>query len=149
MTQDNGFQKNPQQGGARTHHGSCHCGAVAYEATVDLAQATKCNCSFCTKYAVAGVNMKPPAFKLLKGQEQLSAYGREGSPNRRFFCKQCGVQTHGEGDVPELGGAFVSINVNTLDDVDPGLLTYGYWDGRHNNWMAGTRPSPWPIQATA
>ncbi|MCP3135972.1 GFA family protein [Pyxidicoccus xibeiensis] len=149
MTQTDASKTTAGQSGLRTYHGNCLCGAVAYEATVDLAGASRCNCSICTKYGGAGVTLKPSAFRLVKGQEHLSEYRRGDSPNYRAFCKHCGVLCFGAGDVPSLGGEFVSINVNALEDVDPGLLTYGYWDGRHDNWMAGTRPTPWPIRAEA
>ncbi|CAM3492804.1 GFA family protein [Corallococcus sp. ZKHCc1 1396] len=150
MTQtQNDSQQNPAKAGVRTYTGGCHCGAVRYEATVNLADVSRCNCTFCTKYGDGGsTSMKPEAFRLLKGQEDVTQYARKGSPNSRSFCKHCGVMCFGAGDVPELGGAFRSIHIGTLDDVDPSLLTYQYWDGRHDNWMAGSRSSPWPFQAT-
>ncbi|GMU04205.1 GFA family protein [Corallococcus caeni] len=150
MTQNDTQLKNPAQRGVQTYAGGCLCGAVRYEATVDLAGVSRCNCTICMKYGYGGgAGMKPDAFRLLKGQEALKKYGRDGSPNTRSFCGRCGVVCFGDGDVPELGGKFVSIYVNTLDDVDPSLLTFGYWDGRHDNWAAGMRSTPWPFQAVA
>jgi len=41
----------------------------------------------------------------------------------------------------------VSVNLNTLDDVDPRDVKVIYWDGRHDNWQAGPRDIAWPIVA--
>ena len=34
---------------ARNHVGSCHCGAVKFEARVDASSASACNCTVCAK----------------------------------------------------------------------------------------------------
>jgi hypothetical protein len=44
-------------------------------------------------------------------------------------------------------GAYVCVSFNALDDVDPGEVKTVHWDGRHNNWQAGARDTPWPIRA--
>jgi hypothetical protein len=45
----------------------------------------------------------------------------------------------------EAGGDYVSVNLNCMDDIDANQLELHYWDGRHNNWHAGARGTPWPI----
>jgi hypothetical protein len=129
----------------KTHTGSCHCKAVRFEVDLDVTQVTRCNCSICMKLGAAGCIVKPAAFRLLAGKDVLTTYAnRIGG---RYFCKTCGVFCYGDGDLPEIGGEFVSVNVNTLDDVDAGLLVPMYWDGRHDNWEAGPRKEPWPVFA--
>jgi hypothetical protein len=127
------------------HRGSCHCGAVRYEVVVDLSNGGgRCNCTVCTKTAALGGSVKPDAFTLLSGEESVSIYEWGPKISRRYFCKHCGVHCFGRGHLKELGGDYVSINFNTLDDIDVGSLKVGYWDGRHNNWQGGMRDKPWP-----
>lgn len=130
-----------------TLHGSCHCGAVRFEVDADHGgKATRCNCTICQKTMITGLMIKPERFRLLTPRAALTSYGRHDFA-KRYFCSTCGVHCFGEGDLPILGGAFVSINVSTLDDVDVGQLEIGYWDGRHDNWHAGLRDRPWPVSA--
>jgi hypothetical protein len=121
-----------------TFHGSCHCGRVRLEADIDLAKGTsKCNCSICWKTRNWSVLLKPDAFRLLAGADDLSDYTFGSGQGHHVFCRHCGVRTHGFGDVPEIGGAFVSVKMACLDDLDPALLAGApvtLCDGRNNAW---------------
>ncbi len=89
--------------------------------------------------------MKLADFKLTRGEESLSTYEWGGRISRRHFCKRCGVYCFAKGHLEVLGGDFVSVNLNCLDDADPNALKVGHFDGRHDNWRAGMRERPWPI----
>lgn len=128
------------------HSGTCHCGAVRFEVDADLAEGGgRCNCSVCTKTGPFSRLVKPDAFRLLAGETHLSRYEWGAKISSRFFCKQCGVHCFGRGHLAEVGGDYVSVNLNCLDDVELAGLKATYWDGRHNNWEAGPRDTPWPI----
>lgn len=127
--------------------GSCHCGAVRFAATFDLATGgSRCNCKICTKLSPFGRVLKPEEFELLAGADDTTAYGNM-SVAGRYFCKHCGTHCYGKGNIPEIGGEFASINLNCLDDVELHDLPVIHWDGRHDNWQAGPRPTPWPISS--
>ena len=121
----------------KTYQGSCHCGRVRFEADIDLnAGTSKCNCSICTKTRFWGATLKPDAFRLLAGEADLSDY-QFGSHIHHLFCKHCGVQPFGHGYIEEIGGAFYSVNVACLDNVNDAELVNApvqYFDGRNNNW---------------
>jgi hypothetical protein len=127
------------------HTGSCHCQAVRFEVTIDAGNGSRCNCSVCTKINPVAAVAKPEAFKLLTSEAELSAYVWGGKISTRYFCKSCGVHCFARGHLAELGGDYVSINLNTLDDIDPIKVKLIHWDGRHNNWQAGPRDTPWAI----
>src|SRR4051812_43540102 len=133
--------------GVPRHLGSCHCGDVRFEVDIDASRGTRCNCSVCTKTAILGGMVKPAAFRLLAGEDQLAIYEWGAKVGKRHFCRRCGVHCFGKGHLAQLGGDFVSVNLQCLDDVDPAAVAVGYWDGRHDNWQAGMREQPWPIGA--
>jgi hypothetical protein len=59
----------------RTYRGSCHCGAVRFAAELDLAGVTSCcNCSMCTKGRFWKKVIPAHDFRLLQGEDALSAY---------------------------------------------------------------------------
>ncbi|TWH09498.1 MULTISPECIES: GFA family protein [Pseudoxanthomonas] len=123
----------------KAYHGSCHCGAVRYQAVIDLAAGTgRCNCTFCTKTRSWGAQAKD--FELLQGESALGDYGRdwgEGNIHHRF-CTRCGTHVYGHGYIAETGGDYLAVRVNTLGDASIDELVGGgirYADGRHDNWM--------------
>jgi hypothetical protein len=131
----------------RKHAGSCHCGAVKFEVQVDATAGSRCNCTVCTKVGGLTGIVKPEAFRLLSGEQDLSYYEWGWKTAKRYFCKSCGVSCFGRGFLEQVGGDYVSVFFNALDDVDPADVKVTYWDGRHNNWEAGPRETPWPINA--
>jgi hypothetical protein len=123
----------------KTYHGSCHCGAVRYEADLDLAQgAGKCNCTYCAKTRAWSAFVKPEGFRLLSGAEQARAYHKHELAPVKYHCAVCGVRTHGTGDADYMGGPFVAVFVNTLDDATAEELAAApvrFSDGLHDNWQ--------------
>lgn len=131
---------------AKKHTGGCHCGAVRFEVSIDLATgASRCNCSICQKLGRTTSIVKPEAFALLSGAEDLTDYVWGSGMGHNLFCKRCGTHSFSRGHLDVLGGDFVSVNVACLDDVDPLDVPVVHWDGRHDNWEAGPRPTAWPV----
>lgn len=122
----------------KTYHGSCHCGAVRFEVSLELSQGTgRCNCSFCGKARWWGAIVKPDAFRLLSGEEQLREYSFGSRSAQHLFCSVCGVHPFGRGHVEQIGGDYVSINIACLDDIgdqERAEAPVRFMNGRDNDW---------------
>ncbi len=127
----------------KTYTGSCHCGAITFEADLDLSAGTiKCNCSSCTKarswLAFAPANR----YRLTAGASAQANYqwtppGRPGPTIEFHFCKTCGIRVPARGEIEALGGTVYAIQVQLLDGVAPEELAQvpvQYMDGKHDHY---------------
>ena len=75
-----------------TYAGSCHCGAVTFEAQVDLGAVGTCNCSRCRRLGVIWSFAPKEDFTLLSGEEVLTSYRFNKMVIEHLFCSVCGVE---------------------------------------------------------
>src|SRR5688572_18555157 len=122
----------------QTYTGGCHCGAVRYEADMDLSQGTvKCNCSMCSKGRTWLAAVDAGDFRLLTDAEALGEYQFGAHRIHHLFCKRCGIKSFARGNGPE-GKQFVAVMVSCLDVPDAQLSTLPviFVDGRNDNFQA-------------
>ena len=130
--------KTPFVKGRHTYRAGCHCGAWRYEIALDLTPGTtRCNCTWCSKHGWWGAIAKPEDFRLLAAPE-TQREAAEKTPGLyevfRPHCTVCGVIPFGRGDIPEIGGQYVSVNVRALEGVSLSGVTVRYLDGLHDTW---------------
>ena len=122
----------------KTYHGSCHCGAVRFEADIDLTQPTyRCNCSICRRNRFWAAVIKPSAFRVLAGRAELSQYLFNSMQNEHYFCRTCGVRPFGFGNSPDTG-EMVGVNIGCLENATPEELAAApirFCDGKNDNWQ--------------
>lgn len=119
----------------KTYAGSCHCGAVRFEAELDLTQSTyRCNCSICRRTRFWPAVASASGLRILAGEDQLTQYTFNTCRNQHYFCRHCGVRPFGVGNETPIGKMY-GVNVGCLDeltDEDLAKLTITYVDGLHD-----------------
>jgi hypothetical protein len=119
----------------KTYTGSCHCGALKFEADLDLTQSTyRCNCSICRMTRFWPAVAAEDGFRILSGESQLTRYTFNSHKNHHYFCKHCGVRAFGVGNDTPMGKMY-GVNVGCLDqltDKELSELRITYVDGLHD-----------------
>jgi len=123
----------------KTYRGSCHCGAVRFEADLDLAAGTfKCNCSICFKSRGWLAPAPANAFRLLAGEQTLRDYQFAKKRIHHVFCTQCGVRPFSRG-TDAKGEVSYAVRVNCLDGVEAQEFADApvkYFDMLHDNFKS-------------
>lgn len=107
------------------HQGGCHCGAVRYTATLDLAEPViACNCSICQSKGLLLSFVDESKLQIRQGEGDLQTYRFNTMKISHRFCRICGVEVLGQ-----VEGQGAAVNVRTLDDVDMDALKQQHFDG--------------------
>ena len=115
----------------KTYHGSCHCGAVTFKATIDLSVITECNCSICSKKGSLHHRISQENFQLLSGEDDLKLYQFDTKEAKHLFCKHCGIHAFSH---PRFDPNMISINIRSLDDFDAQTADYELRQFDGKNW---------------
>jgi len=82
--------------------GSCHCGVIQYKVDLDLEKPVmECNCSHCERKGFLLSFTTRENFHLTSGEENLTEYKFNKNVISHLFCKICGVQCFGYGEMPD------------------------------------------------
>ncbi len=113
-----------------THYGGCHCGKVRFEvAAPALVEATRCNCSICSKTGFLHLIVPKSDFRLTRGEDDLETYTFGTGAAKHLFCRACGVKSF---YIPRSHPDGISVNVNCLDSGTVEAVTITDFDGQ--NW---------------
>ena len=110
------------------HSGGCHCGKVRFEVIAPpRLSVAECNCSMCRKFGYLHLIVPKSRFRLLQGEESLTAYTFNTQVARHFFCSVCGVKSF---YVPRSHPDGYSVNARCLDDGTVESLIIEPFNGR-------------------
>jgi hypothetical protein len=122
--------------------GSCHCGGVVFEATLDLDEGVRrCNCTYCFKTGYKKAFAYGDNVEVTEGEALLGHYVAQPSSwppgeSDHCFCTRCGTQLFSRAklDIAPFNGWFHAVNVSVLDVAPEVLdrLPIIYEDGLHD-----------------
>ena len=114
--------------------GGCHCGAVRYEMTAEVAHHALCHCTDCRKASGA-----PATAWAMAAADQVTITGEpvtyaSSEHGRRMFCGACGTSLFYTNEVVFPG--MIDVQSATLDDPDAIPLQAQIQTAERIGWMA-------------
>ena len=99
----------------KTYHGSCHCGAIRFEADMNLDHVRVCDCSICRRRGALNHRIEETDFRLLTPLDAMTLYQFHTRTAKDYFCPTCGILPFRR---PRTAPHLWTINVRCLDGVD-------------------------------
>lgn len=102
---------------AKTHRGSCFCGAVSITATGDPVAMGYCHCESCRQWSATPITAyslwRPESVKITGGAEHLGTFNKTPQSSRKW-CKACGGHVMSEHPKVRLVDVYAAV-LPTLD----------------------------------
>lgn len=111
------------------YRGSCHCGAVAFEAEGEITSALACNCSICSRKGSLLWFVPKDKVRLLTPDDAAASYQFNKHVINHRFCPTCGMHPYAEGTDPQ-GHAVVAVNLRCIENLDLDTIPVQHFDGR-------------------
>jgi hypothetical protein len=113
--------------------GGCHCGAIRYEMTAEVAHHALCHCTDCRKASGA-----PAVAWAMAAADQMTITGEpltyaSSEHGRRLFCGACGTSLFYTNEVIFPG--MIDVQSATLDDPDSIPLQAQIQTAERIGWM--------------
>jgi len=121
--------------------GHCHCGAVRFQITSDLAEFTTCDCSLCAMRGAVMVKIPEADLTLMSGEEALTLYQWNMKIAKHYFCSHCGIYVfHNKRAAPDYFG----VNVRCLEGVDLDSIPIRATEGENMSVNSNEAQNHWP-----
>jgi len=111
------------------YQGSCHCGAVAFEAEGEIKSGLACNCSICQRRGSLLWFVPRHSLKLSTPEENSRVYMFNKHLLKHRFCPTCGIHPYAEGKDPK-GNDMAAINIRCLEGIDLAAIPVTHFDGK-------------------
>ena len=118
--------------------GSCHCGAITYEAELEPEAVGICHCSDCQRLSASAFRtigmVQPGKFHLLGGTPKIYVKtGDSGNPREQAFCDTCGsgIYAAAPGDEPKVH----NLRMGTVDQRDQFAPQFQAWCQSAQSWL--------------